>query len=99
MNNTDAVPSYETKEIGTPLDYTSDMYRVYFEIRDHDGMAKEIISGFLGPARAEKIVTLAHGYEMELPIQCIPEIIRLLATENIAIYQVVRYAKTNNSWG
>ncbi|HDX8401391.1 TPA: hypothetical protein RQN00_001481 [Aeromonas dhakensis] len=75
------------------------MYRVYFEIRDHDGMAKEIISGFLGPAQAEKIVTLAHGYEMELPIQCIPEIIQLLATENIAIYQVVRYAKTNNSWG
>ncbi len=54
MNNTDAVPPYETKEIGTPLDYTSDMYRVYFEIRDHDGMAKEIISGFLGSARAEK---------------------------------------------
>lgn len=55
MNNTGAVPPYDTQEIGTPLDYTSDMYCVYFEIRDHDGMTKKIISVFLGTARGEKI--------------------------------------------
>jgi hypothetical protein len=98
MKNTDAEPPYETLEIGTPLDYTSDVYRVYFEVREHEGMVKGIISDFLGAERAEKIQTLAHGYEMELPIQCIPDIVRLLTDKNIALYQVVRYAKTNSTW-
>jgi hypothetical protein len=98
MKNTDAEPPYETLEIGTPLDYTSDVYRVYFEVREHEGVVKEIISDFLGAERAEKIQTLTHGYEMELPIQCIPDIVRLLTNKNIAVYQVVRYAKTNSTW-
>ena len=57
MKNTDAEPPYETLEIGTPLDYTSDVYRVYFEVREHEGVVKEIISDFLGAERAEKIQT------------------------------------------
>lgn len=98
MQNSDADPPYETREIGTPLDYTSDVYRVYFEVRDSNGIAKRTIADFVGHQRAEKIIPLAHGYEIELPIQCVPDIIRLLSAENIAIYQVVRYAKTNESW-
>lgn len=98
MKNTDAEPAYETLEIGTPLDYTSDVYRVYFEVREHEGMVKEIISDFLGAERAKKVATLAHGYEIELPIQCIPEVVKLLTDRNIAVYQVVRYAKTNSTW-
>ncbi len=98
MKKTDAEPPYETLEIGTPLDYTSDVYRVYFEVREHEGVVKEIMSDFLGTKRATKIATLAHGYEIELPIQCIPEVVKLLADRNIAVYQVVRYAKTNSTW-
>ena len=98
LKNTDAEPPYETLEIGTPLDYTSDVYRVYFEMSDSTREAKKIISAFIGRERAEKIVTLAHGYEIELPIQCVPDVVRLLADANIAVYQVVRYAKTNGTW-
>ena len=99
LKNTDAKPAYETLEIGTPLDYTNDVYRVYFEVPNATNEAKKIISAFIGAERSETIVTLAHGYEVELPIQCVPEVVRLLANSNIAVYQVVRYAKTNHSWG
>jgi hypothetical protein len=95
---TDADPPYKTSEFGTPRDYTSDVYRVYFEVPDPSGIAGKIIADFVGPARVASIVALAHGYETELPIQCVPEIVRLLSAENIAVYQVVRYAKTNRVW-
>ena len=72
---------------------------MYFEVPDPSGIAGKIIADFTGPEKAASIVTLAHGYETELPIQCVPEIVRLLITENIAVYQVVRYAKTNGVWG
>lgn len=98
MKNTEADPPYETSEIGTPRDYTCDLYRVYFEVPDPSGIAGKIIADFVGTERADSIVALAHGYEVELPIQCVPEIVRLLAAQNIAVYQVVRYAKTNMAW-
>ncbi len=98
MKNTDAEPHYETCEIGTPLDYTSDVYRVYFEVPDPNGTARKIIAEFVGGRRAENILKLAHGYEIGMPIQCVPDLIRLLNAENIAVYQVVRYAKTNEVW-
>ena len=95
MKNTDAAPHYETSELGTPRDCTHDAYRVYFEVADNAGIARKIISDFVGAERAGEILALAHGYELELPIQCVPEIVRLLSAENIAVYQVVRYAKTS----
>ena len=98
MKNTDAEPPFETSELGTPLDYTHDVYRVYFEVPDKWGIARKIIANFLGSEKAATIVTLAHGYEAEMPIQCVPDIVRLLSSENIAVYQVVRYAKTSGVW-
>jgi hypothetical protein len=71
---------------------------VYFEVPDPSGIAGKIIADFVGSERAASIIALAHGYETELPIQCVPEIVRLLSAENMAIYQVVRFAKTNKSW-
>ena len=49
MKSTDASPPYETSEIGTPLDYTSDLYRFYFEVGEHDEAAKKIILKYMGP--------------------------------------------------
>lgn len=98
MQLNDADPPYESLEIGTPRDYGSDMYRVYFEVSDPQGTAGRIIADFLGEQRAASMILLAHGYETELPIQCVPDIVRMLSTENIAVYQVVRYAKTNGVW-
>ena len=95
MKNTTALPPYETLEIGTPRDYTSDAYRVYFEVGGHDLGAREIIAEFIGSEKAKGIIAVSHGYEIELPIQCVPEIVQKLVIKNIAVYQVVRYAKTN----
>lgn len=98
MKNIDALPPYETSEIGTPTDYTSDMYRVYLELADPFQVARRIIANFIGEKWAASLTPLAHGYELELPIQCVPEIVKLLVAENIAVYQVVRYAKTHGTW-
>ncbi len=83
---------------GTPRDYTEDMYRCYFEVGEHLGRAKEIISNFIGPEKAQELLTLAYGYEVEMPIQAVPDLVRLLVNSNIAVYQVVRYAKTDSVW-
>ena len=98
MKSKEAEPSYETLEIGTPLDYTSDIYRVYFEVNDRNGKVLKILSDFIGEEKAKKIFKLAHGYEIEVPIQCVPDVVRLLCEKDIAIYQVVRYAKTSKTW-
>jgi hypothetical protein len=41
---------------------------------------------------------LPYGYEAELPIQCLPDVLRTLSVHNIAVYQVVRNAKTVHQW-
>ena len=84
----------ETSQIGTPRDYTDDLYRVYFEVDEFENSVKRILNKFLGTDDPDKIIKLAHGYEVELPIQCVPDIVRELSQANIAVYQVIRYAKT-----
>ena len=98
MNSNNADPPYETSEIGTPLDYTEDLYRFYFEIRDTNGVAERALNRFLGDGHAKRLHRLAHGFEMDLPIQSVPDLIRILSDESIAIYQVVRYAKVEGVW-
>jgi hypothetical protein len=83
---------------GTPRDYSEDLYRFYFELIDNDHVAKEIISQFLGKERATNIKIVEYGYEFNIPIQCAPEIVRLLQKRDIAIYQVVRLAKVSGIW-
>ncbi|WXT99515.1 MAG: hypothetical protein Ctma_0214 [Catillopecten margaritatus gill symbiont] len=98
MRNDDAVPPYETLEIGTPRDYTSDVYKVYFEVGEHNNMALEVLTWFVGKDKEKTINRLEHGYEVELSIQCVPDVVGLLTEKNIAIYQVIRYAKTGDTW-
>jgi hypothetical protein len=97
MKSDRADPPFETSAIGTPLGYTEHLYRIYLETRDADGAAERALKGFLGTERARRLVRLTHGFELELPIQCVPDVIRLLARENVAIYQVVRYAKIDGA--
>ena len=94
----DAGALYETSKLGTPKDYTEDMYRFYFEVGEYENAAKKIIHNFLGPERSQSMISLPYGYEIELPIQCVPDLIKQLVKENIAIYQVIRFAKTVNKW-
>ena len=98
MKSTDAVPAYETSEIGTPKEYTDDLYQVYFEVGEYQERAKKILESYLGEDRKEKIKTLTHGYIIEIALQCTPDIVKRLADENIAIYQVNRFAKIDGTW-
>lgn len=84
--------------MGTPNDYSEDMYRFFFELIDHAGVAREVISKFLGDRHSKSLTTVSFGYELTMPIQCVPELIRLLTREDIAIYQVVRSARTAGVW-
>ena len=83
---------------GTPLDYSEQLYRLYFEIPDNDGTAERILREFLGSEHSKRLLRLTHGFEFEMPIQCVPDLVRLLTKENIAIYQIVRYAKVGGAW-
>ena len=38
---TDVAPAYEILEMGTLLDYTNDVYRFYFEVGEHNGVAEK----------------------------------------------------------
>ncbi len=98
MSSDDASPSLYLSAAGTPADYTEGLYRLYFEIRDADGAAERIIRDFLGAERVGQMCRLTYGFEIELPIQCVPDLVRLLVNSNIAIYQVVRYARVAGSW-
>lgn len=83
----------------TPADYSDALYRVYLEVGETDFTARDAITAFLverstdhptfhfvpGALRARD-----HGYELQLPMQLIPEVVRALAAANIAVYQVRR---------
>jgi len=47
---------------------------------------------------AKSIKRQKFGYELAIPIQCIPDIVRRLVDKNIAVYQIVRGERINESW-
>ena len=57
-----------------------------------------VVEDFLPEHYGARIVDLDYGFEFEMPIQCAPNLVRLLSNENIAIYQLVRLAKTEGRW-
>jgi len=68
------------------------------EVAEYQGMARSVIEEYLGPERSKELTELPFGYECELAIQVVPDIVRELAKQNIGVYQVVRYAKTRGVW-
>ena len=98
MKSRDAIPPSEGSVIATPLDYSEELYRFYLETLDVDGTAERVLRSFLGPRNAKRLHRLAHGFEFAAPIQCAPDLIRLLTQENIAVYQLVRQAKVEGTW-
>ncbi|MEZ8494264.1 hypothetical protein AB6C81_18670 [Vibrio splendidus] len=75
---------------GTPRDYSEDMYNVYFEVGEWEGTALSILESFVGQSPSTSISHLEFGYELAMPIQCVPDLVRLLIEKNIAIYEIVR---------
>lgn len=84
-------------ETGTLTDYSEDLYRFYFEFLDASGAAERVLRDFLGSKRTHLLRELKDGFELDLPIQCVPDVIKLLVQENIGVYQVVRYNKLEGS--
>jgi hypothetical protein len=84
---------------GTPSDYSDTLYRIYVEIADHGDFGKRVIERFLSTRgrdipglqfEADGLQRIADGYELHLPIQLVPELVRELGRENVAVHQVVR---------
>lgn len=98
MNSGDTDPPFAVPVTGTPLDCSEDLYRFYLETADVSGTAQRVLRDFLGPRHAERLHRLAHGYEFVAPIQSVPDLIRLLTQEKIAVYQLVRQAKVEGTW-
>lgn len=87
------------RKIGTPGEYTDDLYRVYFEVGEFEDSARNAIASALksysqGSAHFDftpsSLRQHSHGYEVDIPMQLIPEIVRELAARNVAVYQIVR---------
>ncbi|KLN62398.1 hypothetical protein WH96_02525 [Kiloniella spongiae] len=84
--------------LGTPKDYSANLYKFYLEVVDFDGTVLKIVKTYFGEARASFITPIDHGYELIMPIQAAPDLVRELSLENLAIYQLTRYAKVSGSW-
>lgn len=83
---------------GTLRDYSEDMYKVYFEIGEWEKVGLNVLTSFVGDTHSKHILHLEFGYELAIPIQCIPEVVRLLSQKKIAIYQIVRGEKIEETW-
>jgi hypothetical protein len=84
--------------MGTPFDYSESVYRFYLEVADCHAATRRLIEEFLPQHHAAGIVDLDYVFEPEMPIQCAPDLVRLLSNENIAIYQLFRLTKTKGRW-
>lgn len=79
-------------KIGSPLEYSENIYLVYIEVFKTTDEIHEIIS------KHSKIVQeLEFGYLCEVHMQGIPEIARSLSLKNHAVYQMVRLVRLNKS--
>lgn len=78
---------------GTPMDYSEDLYQIYFEVGEYEDMALKVLLEFLNEEGIRRLNKKAFGYEVLLPIQVVPEVLRALVAANIAVYQVVRQGK------
>ncbi len=95
------IPDIDNYE-NTWRDYTNDCYRVYFEIGGGTEYGLPIIEKFVTDwVQQERVVdpefgrniavrAALNGFEADVPMQKIPEIVRELAAANVAIYQIVR---------
>ena len=88
----------DASNAGTPFDYSESVYRFYLELADCHPATRSLIGEFLPQDHAARIVDLDYGFEFEMPIQCAPDLVRLLLSRNIAIYQLVRLAKSKGHW-
>ena len=88
----------EKELIGTPGDYSENLYRFYLELADCSPDTRRLLEDFLPQYHALRITDLDQGYEFEMPIQSAPDLVRHLLDRNIAVYQLVRLARAKGHW-
>lgn len=71
---------------GTPFDYGDDKIDVYFEVADKNS-TKKILENL---DFINNIKEMDYGFQLNITIQQIPEVIRYLSEENVAIYSVIQ---------
>ena len=98
MISKDANSTIPAPITGTLSDYSEDLYRHFLEVSDATGSARSLLLKYLGPERSVLLRDVENGYQLDIPIQCAPELVRLLTKDNIAVYQVVRLAKLEGRW-
>jgi hypothetical protein len=86
------------ENVGAPNDYSEDLYRFYLEVVDQNAIVKAILFDFLGPIHQLSVSDMPYGYEFDMPIQCAPEVVRILSQSNIAIYQLIRIRRVEGHW-
>ena len=74
------------------------MYQFYLELADCGQNSRQLLEEFLPQHHATRIADMDYGFQFEMPIQCAPDLVRHLMGNNIAIYQLVRLAKTKGQW-
>ena len=88
----------EKELIGTPGDYSENLYRFYLELADCSPDTRRLLEDFLPQYHALRITDLDQGYEFAMPIQSAPDLVRHLLDRNIAVYQLVRLARAKGQW-
>ena len=94
----ESIPGTRAVDMGTPKEYTEHVYEVYFEVGEYENTALNVFEKYLGENRKGNISKLSHGYHLKIPLQSVPDLVRLLGEKNIAIYQIVRYARADSQW-
>lgn len=96
MTSHDIGPPGPISSAGTLANYSDDLYRHFFEVSDMAGITKEVFLKYLGTEHSVRLRQVKNGYDLAIPIQCAPELVRLLTEKNIAVYQVVRLEKSKD---
>jgi hypothetical protein len=90
--------SPEEPDRGTPRDYSESMYRFHVELADNGRASRQILEAFLPRHIAIRLVELDYGYEVAMPIQVAPDLVRHLVQRNVAVYQLARLGPAEGLW-
>jgi hypothetical protein len=74
------------------------MYRLYLELADCGDATRHLVEDFLPQDHAIRAAKLEYGFELEMPIQCAPDLVRYLTSKRVAIYRLVRLGRTKSCW-
>ena len=89
---------YDSADNGNLTDYSHTLYLVYFEVAEVNSIAQQVILQHIGADRESSLKKVDFGYEVALPVQVIPEIVRDMSAQGVAVYQVVRKGKLEGLW-